>query len=1504
MHFYAKVASILEVATAKGQATMKLNSSIEQRGTALGAILGIALLALPSPAALAQNQQHTLPLVLPDGSTNQGFVRIINRSDSAGTVTIHAIDDNSERFGPITFNLAANATKHFNSEDLEQGNADKGLSSGLGNGEGDWRLELATELDIEPLAYIRTSDGFLASVHDVVRTVEVGGETVHRVPIFNPGSNRNQVSSLRLVNLTDSGVDVTIRGRDDAGQPAPGGGGAVRLALPANGARRISAQQLESGAAGFAGRFGNGTGKWELFVTADGAIEVMSLMQTPTGHLTDLSVSGLRRTEASEAPLPNPVGSTIRDCAECPEMVVVPAGSYPMGSPADERDRDADEGPVHRVTIDEPFAVGRYEVTFAQWDACHGAGGCSHRPDDQGRGRGNRPVLGVSWDDAQEYARWLSGRTGWSYRLLSESEWEYAARARTTTRYWWGDDIGRNRANCDGCGSRWDARQTAPVGSFSANPFGLHDVHGNVYEWVEDCRNPSYVGAPDDGSAWTSGDCDWRMRRGGSWDSGSLPRYLRSANRAAASPPSGRSHNGVLLAGIRVARTLAAPARHALALFRPAGQDQQGFARIINRSNRAGTVHVYGTDDAGQRRGPVTLSLNAKSTRHFNSNDLEEGNTAKGLSAGLGDGAGNWRLELVTDLDIEPSAYIRTSDGFLTAMHAVVVGTDTDHRVPTFNPGSNRNQASWLRLVNLTGEHVTVTIEGRDDAGRPAPQGKVYVGLPARGAKQLSAQQLEAGDTGFRGRMGVGKGKWQLFVTSDGAIEVVSLLQSRTGHLSNLSTTPRGAGDMAAGFEVVAEGPSTVRPLQTIQLAVPEGLAESHYQVLMDLSGTGAFDEDDTIEVDGITTDEDKILFASPLTQILSDENTSRAFAVRVRRAADRQVSNVLDFFVEDLTIPAQSSGYPTTALEVVLKSLYLSVDDPLLNLGAPSIQPGLSVESAWRLDLDTALPDVQAEAMLQSLLGVSVAEWVASNRPRSAAADAPDTPFAVTGSAYSSDNGLAARDLPWQCSVARRVCEVFQEKLQCLGRAITAFGGSREVDADHCADARFGLEIGEAFEESTAKIATWLTAGRQFGGRLVRKLIDRKAIERLWISNTMLKPLSDASKTLRVLAEGESDISARVRDLVQDGSGLLKTTKRGARKIYENLRSLNQDLTEDTPELISEAERDFGSRSRDDDEREAFWSNVHESDRLRREADGIDDLEGVYTGETAPLDAIGDNPGVGVAVANACASGYEEFPIDGETSTCVFRSLVEPNCYAGSRRVRDPDLGGADVCLYYSLDFFQPNGTCRQNYDRVYFQERWTCRWDELEAHEPAWYTLHETQDDELLPPPGEVPPGVASCFARLGYSHQSFYDGPGPGTAVTLCYAANCSFGFINERPQECSCCETLDDHLLRNPYREVALDRFLFECSPDPNQPFLSIQGVVSHAARLPINTPADRNECRMTVDDKRAECRRILDTQLLPEIDRFAPLFDSCRAAFDAQVRSCEAHFDSERSKCGS
>ena len=212
-------------------------------------------------------------------------------------------------------------------------------------------------------------------------------------------------------------------------------------------------------------------------------------------------------------------------------MVNVSGGTFDM---VDLSDAGPDEElPVHSVTI-PTFSIGVYEVTFSEWDACFAAGGCIHNPNDGGWGRGRRPVINISWDDIQQYLSWINGVTGKNYRLPSESEWEYAARAGDMTDRWWGD---QDPICADGL-VRWarfdddlycDGIGTATVGNYGANAFGLYDVLGNAFEWTEDCRNEDYISAPNDGSAWTTGDCPLRIFRGGSWNSRSSS--VRSAYR-------------------------------------------------------------------------------------------------------------------------------------------------------------------------------------------------------------------------------------------------------------------------------------------------------------------------------------------------------------------------------------------------------------------------------------------------------------------------------------------------------------------------------------------------------------------------------------------------------------------------------------------------------------------------------------------------------------------------------------------------------------------------------------------------------------------------------------------------------------------------------------------------------------------------------------------------------------------------------------------------------------
>jgi len=256
--------------------------------------------------------------------------------------------------------------------------------------------------------------------------------------------------------------------------------------------------------------------------------------------------------------------AVFQDCPECPEMAPLAPGSYRMGMEDGRRAylmAALGLAPSARkdVTISYAFAVSRHEITFDQWDACLADGGCGgYAPPDEGWGRGDRPIIHVSWQDAQAYVRWLSERTGQSYRLLTEAEWEYAARGGVGTAYAWGDGADPQWANygepeCPPCTGRVEGADewlnTAPVGSFPANAFGLFDMSGNVYEWVQDCSAEPLPREPVDGSAYEADTCENRVMRGGAWYSD--PHRVRSAYRAYNTPD---RRDPVI--GFRVARAL------------------------------------------------------------------------------------------------------------------------------------------------------------------------------------------------------------------------------------------------------------------------------------------------------------------------------------------------------------------------------------------------------------------------------------------------------------------------------------------------------------------------------------------------------------------------------------------------------------------------------------------------------------------------------------------------------------------------------------------------------------------------------------------------------------------------------------------------------------------------------------------------------------------------------------------------------------------------------------
>jgi formylglycine-generating enzyme required for sulfatase activity len=228
--------------------------------------------------------------------------------------------------------------------------------------------------------------------------------------------------------------------------------------------------------------------------------------------------SGERALSAVTAPKPLEV---FRDCPECPEMVALTGGTFVMGS-----ELGPETKPVHFVSV-QPFAIGKYEVTWNDWEHCMAAQVC-REPDDHYWGRGKRPIVNISWGEANAYAEWISKLSGMRYRLPTEAEWEYAARGGTFTEYPWGNDIGADNANCRECTRLWE-HQSLEVGLFPANPFGLYDMHGNVWEWIADCWTRGYAGAPTDGRAWTAGDCGRRVLRSGSWYY--FPQLSRSASR-------------------------------------------------------------------------------------------------------------------------------------------------------------------------------------------------------------------------------------------------------------------------------------------------------------------------------------------------------------------------------------------------------------------------------------------------------------------------------------------------------------------------------------------------------------------------------------------------------------------------------------------------------------------------------------------------------------------------------------------------------------------------------------------------------------------------------------------------------------------------------------------------------------------------------------------------------------------------------------------------------------
>jgi formylglycine-generating enzyme required for sulfatase activity len=252
-------------------------------------------------------------------------------------------------------------------------------------------------------------------------------------------------------------------------------------------------------------------------------------------------------TPVATAPTPAravAAGADIKDCAACPTLVSIPAGAFTLGN----NTSDPSEKPAHAVTVGAPFAIGRYEVSVQEWNACAAAGACPKIVQRPGTSA-NAPMRDVSWDDAQQYVKWLATTSGKPYRLPTEAEWELAARGGASTRYWWGEQMAQGKANCKECGKPWTEDAPANVGSSAANPYGLYDTSGSVWEWVADCWHNNYKGAPGDGRAWDEPDCRVRVIRGGSWREGAS--YMVASTRFKYDASVRHSQNG-----FRVARSL------------------------------------------------------------------------------------------------------------------------------------------------------------------------------------------------------------------------------------------------------------------------------------------------------------------------------------------------------------------------------------------------------------------------------------------------------------------------------------------------------------------------------------------------------------------------------------------------------------------------------------------------------------------------------------------------------------------------------------------------------------------------------------------------------------------------------------------------------------------------------------------------------------------------------------------------------------------------------------
>ena len=772
-------------------------------------------LALAQGDDEAEHEGHLIPfLPLASEKLRTGLLRVINHSDRNGEVEIRATDDDGSSTDAVTLSIRMNESVLLDSEDLEKGNAGKGLPNGIGTGAGSWRLSLSSSLDIEALSYSRTSDGFLTAVQDTVR--REGNR--HILPVFNAGDGGDVTSMLRIVNNRDQEVEVTITGTDDAGDRLAG---SVSFSLPAGASRTLTSEELESGASGIEGNLGAGAGWWQLVVETEMPLIVMNLLSSGEGHLANLSTAPAMDYAPATARIFNDRAVGRRLVGDNPDLYTdfLEDGKFrerESGGSVEGSYTYRHTGANAGVVVFDYDDGGECDafVTFASRSSGHVRTDCedgsSHSSrtwwmvdspaddsvtDDHGDTFATATVVDVPSTTAGE----LDGDGDKDYFRFEVAE------ATTLTV--------RTTGGTDTFGTLFDADRTSLDTNDDGGPSTNFQIEWDVqagthYVEVRGYRESTTGAYEFDVSSSTTDDSN-------DSDDSSIP--LLSGFDASADK---RSYRGIKNFGSSLALAQGddeAEHKGHLIPFLPLASDnlRTGLLRVINHSDRNGEVEIRATDDDGSSADAVTLSIRMNESVLLDSEDLEKGNAGKGLPNGIGTGAGSWRLSLSSALDIEALSYLRASDRFLTAVQDTVWREGNRHILPAFNAGDSGDVTSMLRIVNNRDQEVEVTITGTDDAGDRLA-GSVSFSLPAGASRTLTSEELESGASGIEGNLGAGAGWWQLVVETEMPLIVMNLLSSGEGHLANLSTAPamdyapataRIFNDRAVGRRLVGDNP-------------------------------------------------------------------------------------------------------------------------------------------------------------------------------------------------------------------------------------------------------------------------------------------------------------------------------------------------------------------------------------------------------------------------------------------------------------------------------------------------------------------------------------------------------------------------------------------------------------------------------------------------------------------------------------------------------------------------